>query len=289
MSKVALSILLGLSLIASQGVAQESDEIMYEDEVEYVDEYADEGDEGVEYADDADAIEYADEGDEIADNEAYDASQSAIRNDKSADNTDITRWVDSEADIKRKQARAKKQAQQDKDYQFSIVRQRSGFFMGLGLGYSSPYLIPQKFKGPPEGPLVFGGGADLFLGYQQAFNHYSGIRFYGEFDYRFLGYGLMHQYGGRGNIDLYIEGNMGRNYTETLGFFFGIGGGYTNHQTISVAFRGGLHSVIGTHHRIEFLGQYSQYFTGQTLNATNAATLKNYGTLDFWTRYSYLF
>ncbi|MGX2982343.1 hypothetical protein [Helicobacter sp. 23-1045] len=262
MSKVALSILLGLSLIASQGVAQESDEIMYEDEVEYVDEYADEGDEGVEYADDADAIEYADEGDEVADNEAYDASQSAIRNDKSADNTDITRWVDSEADIKRKQARAKQKAKESKEYQFSLTRKRSGFFLGAGIGGGAGLSLSALQNANVNNTSNLNGTLNAFLGYQLAFNRNSGIRFTGEFEYSINAItanqkmSAVNGFRGLGYADLYVEGDMGRNYTETLGVFLGLGAGYArlgNAGSASGLFQLGIHTVIGTHHRFEII------------------------------------
>lgn len=295
MNKMALILVLGLNLVVSQVFAQAEDEVVYEEDgveyvedgVEYEDEYADEGvveeDEGV--VDDG----VVDDG--TYEDDAYDTQTNARKND-SVDATDITRWTDSKEDIARKQARAKRKAEQEAEYNQSIKRRRSGLFLGVGVGYSASKLS-NAFKSLPSNM----GGLGLFIGYQHAFNEYSGLRVYGE------GNSIINMaacqenskcvnvYGrALANLDFYLEGNMGRNYTETLGFFFGLGAGYvansiyniTKHTTsftplwaLNVNY--GVHTILGTHHRLELYGR------------TNTMYTYSGGALDIWLRYSYMF
>lgn len=308
MNKMALIILLGLNLVVAQVFAQ-----AYEDEVIYEED-------GVEYVDEgADINEGVDEGEYIADDDAYDEAynddavepqpNTAMRSNESVDATDITRWVDSEEDIAKKEARIKRKAQQEAEYNQSIKRKRSGLFFGGGMGYSGVSNLSNLLTVTTNGV-----GLGVFVGYQQAFNEYSGIRFYGEFDYN-LGNGIFvaaldgkvynavnTHWKGLGNIDFYLEGNMGRNYTETLGFFFGLGAGYMynrilsnstthNYHLIAMNINFGLHTILGTHHRIELFGRLYPYITPANAgSSTNISSISSAGlNMDAWIRYSYMF
>lgn len=304
MNKIALILLLGLNLVVAEAIAQDKYEDGEEIEI-YEEEIGDEiateadtgGDEDVgdsEYYDIGNATQ-AGESDEAFEDDVIEAN-TAIRGGDSADSTDITRWRYTEEEIAKKEATAKKKAQQEAEYNQSITRKRSGMFFGLGMGYSSA-SISDLIKRMSSAGL----GLGVFVGYQQAFNTYSGIRAYGEFDYN-LGKGIfVGQIDGEtykayntmwkalGNIDFYIEGNMGRNFTETLGLFFGIGAGYIFNQgekggksshLVAMTLNLGIHTIIGTHHRIEVFGR--MYPVGKSIDEIT----KN---ADAWLRYSYMF
>lgn len=285
MNKMALIILLGLNLVVAQAFAQAyEDEVVYEDGVEYVDEGVDEG------------IDEVDEVEDIADNGAYDDGayepqpNTAMRSNESVDATDITRWVDSEEDIARRKARAKREAQQEAEYKQNLTRQRSGGFIGLGTGYSA--LAVLKIPGASEYLSLKGAGLGLLIGYQHALNMYSGFRIYVEGDVNFnkgvfwgkaqnTPYSTDLAIKALGNVDFYLEGNMGRNYTETLGVFVGLGAGYIyepsyKNNMAALTVNGGFHSIILTHNRIELFARiYPLYNLAQNM--------------DIWLRYSYMF
>lgn len=285
MNKIALILLLGLNLAIAETIAQdEYDEVeVYEEESEAVAG----GNEAVVYEGDSDEYDA-----EVAlpDDDAFEAN-TAIRGGDSVDSTDITRWNYTEEEILRKEALAKKQAEHNEKYKKSIEdRRRSGLFFGLGIGYSGAGNFKDLFKLSTSG---FGGG--VFLGYQQAFNEYSGFRAYGEVDYNTLNGVVVgtfnnkihkeHKLKALANIDFYFEGTMG-NAIETLGGFIGVGGGWisknlfskSSDHALALALNFGIHSVISTHHRIEVFSRVTPWGTGE--NDINT---------DIWLRYSYMF
>lgn len=288
MNKMALIVLLGLNLVVSQAFAQ-----MYEDEVVYDDgvEYVDEGEDVVADMDEDEDIAEAEDGAYNDNDGVYEPQpNTAMRSNESVDATDITRWTDSEEDIARRKARAKREAQQELEYKQNLTRQRSGAFIGLGTGYSS--LAVLKIPGASEYLSLKGAGLGVLIGYQHALNMYSGFRIYAEGDVNFnkgvfwgkasgTAYSTDLAIKALGNVDFYLEGNMGRNYTETLGVFVGLGAGYiyepsykTNMAALTV--NGGFHSIILTHNRIELFARiYPLYNVAQNM--------------DIWLRYSYMF
>lgn len=267
MNKIALILLLGLSLVVTETIAQdeyddEEVEMVYEEELaDYDDEYEIEG-------------------------------STAIRGSGGSVSTDITRWNYTEEEIAKKEAKAQKQAQREEEYEKSIEdRRRSGLFFGLGIGYSGGGgNFKNLFK-----LQAHGIGAGVFVGYQQAFNQYAGFRAYGEVDYNAVNgtvYGKIggdtekeHRLKALANIDFYFEGNMGYNI-ETLGAFIGVGGGFIGQNFFSkgsnyafaLAVNFGIHSVISTHHRIEVF-----------MRVTPSLTSKTSDMADVWLRYSYMF
>lgn len=307
MNKIALILLLGFSFVVAENI--DADEYA-DDEVEYVEEYdevvADDeaGDEGY-----ADNEEYIEEVGNVADEYTEDSASPKARGNMTNDATDITRWTYSEQDLAKKAASAKRKAKQEAEYKQSIKRKRSGLFFGGGVGYSGLNLSNLSLERLLS---VQGVGLGVFVGYQQAFNEYSGIRFYGEFDYN-LGNGVFianidgttytapnTNWKGLGNIDFYLEGNMGRNYTETLGFFFGLGAGYLydryvsnnkmhNHHLIAMNVNFGVHTILGTHHRIELFGRVYPYITDSNGAGSNNSSFSPGVNMDAWLRYSYMF
>lgn len=295
MNKIALILLLGVNLVVSQAFAQAEDEVMYEEDgVEYVEDDVEYTDEDVE-ADEGIVEEYEGEDEGVVDDGIYEEddleSNATMRNNESVDNTDITRWTDSAQDIARKQARAKREAQKEAEYKQNLTRKRRGGFIGLGTGYSA--LALSQIPGTNAYLQAKGAGLGIFVGYQHALNMYSGFRVYVEGDIN-LNKGV---FWGRAqdaprdvnlafkalaNFDMYLEGNMGRNYTETLGVFVGLGAGYIlepEYKTnmVAVTINSGVHSIILTHHRIELFARlYPQY------------SIKK-GNMDIWLRYSYMF
>lgn len=288
MNKIALILLLGLNLAVAETIAQdEYDEVeVYEEESGAVAG----GDEAVVYEGDSDESDEYDAEVALPDDDAFEAN-TAIRGGDSVDSTDITRWKYTEEEILKKEALAKKQAEHEERYKKSIEdRRRSGLFFGLGIGYSGAGNFKDLFKLSTSG---FGGG--VFLGYQQAFNEYSGFRAYGEVDYNTLNGVVVgtfenkvhkeHKLKALANIDFYFEGTMG-NAIETLGGFIGVGGGWisknlfskSSDHALALALNFGIHSVISTHHRIEVFSRVTPWGTGE--NDINT---------DIWLRYSYMF
>lgn len=241
----------------------------------------------------------------------------------SDDPSDITRWNYTEKEIARKEEIRKRQAEREAEYAKSLQRRRSGLFFGLGMGFSDTNL--KDLAGVLGGSLlgmqgeidVTGIGVGGFVGYQIAFNEYSGIRAYGEFDYN-LGNGIIVANAGEetvkadnniwkalGNIDFYLEGNMGRNQTETLGVFFGLGAGYIYYKggkgkksdgteatwkslhMIGLVVNYGIHTILGTNHRLEiFVRNYPFMRVEEGKTYTTDSFTSN---IDAWIRYSYMF
>lgn len=280
-------------------------------------------DEGDEFADEI--FESGDENEEYADETSDDTDDTLDYNAISGDGdgSDITRWNYSEQEIARKEEIRRRQAEREAEYAKSLQRRRSGLFFGLGMGFSDTTL--KDLAGVIGGSIlsmqgeinVTGIGVGGFVGYQQAFNEYSGIRAYGEFDYN-LGNGIIvAQVGGEtvkadnnlwkalGNIDFYLEGNMGRNQTETLGFFFGLGAGYIFYKggkgkdnaggnvtwkslhMVGLVVNYGIHTILGTNHRLElFVRNYPFIRVQEGQNYTTDSFKSN---IDAWIRYSYMF
>lgn len=241
----------------------------------------------------------------------------------SDDPSDITRWNYTEKEIARKEEIRKRQAEREAEYAKSLQRRRSGLFFGLGMGFSDTNL--KDLAGVLGGSLlgmqgeidVTGIGVGGFVGYQIAFNEYSGIRAYGEFDYN-LGNGIIvanvgdetvkadnNIWKALGNIDFYLEGNMGRNQTETLGVFFGLGAGYIYYKggkgkndagadvtwkslhLIGLVVNYGIHTILGTNHRLEIFVRNYPFMRVQT--GQNYTTDDFKSNIDAWIRYSYMF
>lgn len=241
----------------------------------------------------------------------------------SDDPSDITRWNYTEKEIARKEEIRKRQAEREAEYAKSLQRRRSGLFFGLGMGFSDTNL--KDLAGVLGGSLlgmqgeidVTGIGVGGFVGYQIAFNEYSGIRAYGEFDYN-LGNGIIvanvgdetvkadnNIWKALGNIDFYLEGNMGRNQTETLGVFFGLGAGYIYYKggkgkndagadvtwkslhLIGLVVNYGIHTILGTNHRLEIFVRNYPFMRVQT--GQNYTTDNFTSNIDAWIRYSYMF
>lgn len=241
----------------------------------------------------------------------------------SDDPSDITRWNYTEKEIARKEEIRKRQAEREAEYAKSLQRRRSGLFFGLGMGFSDTNL--KDLAGVLGGSLmgmqgeidVTGIGVGGFVGYQIAFNEYSGIRAYGEFDYN-LGNGIIvanvgdetvkadnNIWKALGNIDFYLEGNMGRNQTETLGVFFGLGAGYIYYKggkgkrdngqdvtwkslhLIGLVVNYGIHTILGTNHRLELFVRNYPFMRVQT--GQNYTTDDFKSNIDAWIRYSYMF
>lgn len=241
----------------------------------------------------------------------------------SDDPSDITRWNYTEKEIARKEEIRKRQAEREAEYAKSLQRRRSGLFFGLGMGFSDTDLkgLAGVFGGSMfnmSGRIdVMGIGIGGFAGYQIAFNEYSGIRAYGEFDYN-LGNGIIvatvgdetvkadnNLWKALGNIDFYLEGNMGRNQTETLGLFFGLGAGYIFYKggkgknnagaevtwkslhLIGLVVNYGIHTILGTNHRLEIFVRNYPFMRVQT--GQNYKTDDFKSNIDAWIRYSYMF
>ncbi len=241
----------------------------------------------------------------------------------SDDPSDITRWNYTEKEIARKEEIRKRQAEREAEYAKSLQRRRSGLFFGLGMGFSDTDLkgLAGVFGGSMfnmSGRIdVMGIGIGGFAGYQIAFNEYSGIRAYGEFDYN-LGNGIIvatvgdetvkadnNLWKALGNVDFYLEGNMGRNHTETLGLFFGLGAGYIFYKggkgkndagqevtwkslhLIGLVVNYGIHTILGTHHKLELFVRNYPFIRVQT--GQNYTTDSFTSNMDAWIRYSYMF
>lgn len=287
-------------------------------------------DEDIEFASD-DSAEYIDDGEEYTegtigettDDSAVELSGETVDYGTSDDPSDITRWSYTEKEIARKEEIRKRQAEREAEYAKSLQRRRSGLFFGLGMGFSDTNL--KDLAGVLGGSLlgmqgeidVTGIGVGGFVGYQIAFNEYSGIRAYGEFDYN-LGNGIIvanvgdetvkadnNIWKALGNIDFYLEGNMGRNQTETLGVFFGLGAGYIYYKggkgkkkdgteatwkslhMIGLVVNYGIHTILGTNHRLElFVRNYPFMRVEAGQNYTTDSFTSN---IDAWIRYSYMF
>ena len=356
MRKIAFILLVGFGFTLSQAVAQDEEEVIeyveeYDDDAgsasdstnnsandesiattsdEAIDETIDdeaqlEPLDDIEFASDENA-EYVDDGEEYTeettsqstDETATELSSEYESND---DTSDITRWNYTEKEIARKEEIRRRQAEREAEYAKSLTRRRSGLFFGLGMGFSDTTL---KDLGGVLGGAVLGGeldvtgiGVDGFVGYQQAFNEYSGIRAYGEFDYN-LGNGIIVANVGNetikadnniwkalGNIDFYLEGNMGRNQTETLGVFFGLGAGYIYYKggkgkndagaevtwkslhMIGFVVNYGIHTILGTNHRLELFVRNYPFIRVQEGNNYTADSFTS--NIDAWIRYSYMF
>ena len=281
----------------------------------------------IEFASDEDT-EYVDDGEEYTEettSDSTDDSELGLSSDYEGndDTSDITRWHYTEKEIARKEEIRRRQAEREAEYAKSLQRRRSGLFFGLGMGFSDTNL--KDLGGILGGSMlgltgeidVTGIGVGGFVGYQQAFNEYSGIRAYGEFDYN-LGNGIIvakvdnetikadnNIWKALGNIDFYLEGNMGRNQTETLGVFFGLGAGYIYYKggkgknnagaevtwkslhMIGLVVNYGIHTILGTNHRLEiFVRNYPfiRVQTGQQYTTDNFTS-----NIDAWIRYSYMF
>lgn len=297
-----------------------------------------EGDDGVdgvrlepldeeEFADEiieSDSGEYAEETvGASSDDSATEISGESTDYTTSDDPSDITRWNYTEKEIARKEEIRKRQAEREAEYAKSLQRRRSGLFFGLGMGFSDTNL--KDLAGVLGGSLlgmqgeldVTGIGVGGFIGYQIAFNEYSGIRAYGEFDYN-LGNGIIvanvgdetvkadnNIWKALGNIDFYLEGNMGRNQTETLGVFFGLGAGYIYYKggkgkndagaevtwkslhLIGLVVNYGIHTILGTNHRLELFVRNYPFMRVQT--GQNYTTDSFKSNIDAWIRYSYMF
>lgn len=293
-----------------------ADEVIDGDETsEYADEVID-GDETSEYAEDAIDDSLEDDTTALSSDESLDYSTSD-------DPSDITRWNYTEKEIARKEEIRKRQAEREAEYAKSLQRRRSGLFFGLGMGFSDTNL--KDLGGVLGGSMlgmsgeidVQGIGVGGFAGYQIAFNEYSGIRAYGEFDYN-LGNGIIvakvenetvkadnNIWKALGNIDFYLEGNMGRNMTETLGVFFGLGAGYIFYKggkgkdsngsevtwkslhMVGLVVNYGIHTVLGTNHRLELFVRNYPFMRVQT--GQNYKTDDFKSNIDAWIRYSYMF
>lgn len=331
MKKIALILaLLGLNLAIANDDMNDNglneDNTQYEDTYNNTDNNTDETDKNVlnndnMQSDDANANDNVDEYNDnstIDENNEADMSndvsnddgtqiQEDDNKDTQEDKTDITRWNYTEEELAAKKAKAEKKMQEEKEaYELSITRRRSGMFLGGGMGYSGTGIkaLADTVTGNSN---VNGIGLGIFLGYQDAFNEYAGVRIYGEFDYN-LGTGIFYanvQNGdtlrmdgnimkGLGNVDFYLEGDMGRNGTETLGAFLGLGAGYMYYagnadnnkvQSVLMAINAGVHTIIGDNNRIEVFLRWYPFIKG--VKATNKTEVS--GTSDVWLRYSYIF
>lgn len=242
----------------------------------------------------------------------------------SDDKSDITRWNYTEKEIIKKEKIRQRQAEREAEYEKSISRRRSGLFFGVGMGFSDTTIkgLANSFasgflSGGGDGMSVMGIGVGAFAGWQVAFNEYAGVRMYGEFDYN-LGKGIIlakvgdesikadnNLWKALGNVDFYLEGSMGRNQTETLGFFFGLGAGYIFYKggkgkkdgggdvtwkslhMIGFVVNYGIHTILGTNHRIElFVRNYPFMRVEAEKTYTNSDFTAN---MDAWLRYSYMF
>lgn len=242
----------------------------------------------------------------------------------SDDKSDITRWNYTEKEIIKKEKIRQRQAEREAEYEKSVSRRRSGLFFGVGMGFSDTTIkgLADSFasgflSGGGDGMSVMGIGVGAFAGWQVAFNEYAGVRMYGEFDYN-LGKGIILAKVGNesikadnnlwkalGNVDFYLEGSMGRNQTETLGVFLGLGAGYIFYKggsgkdnnggdvtwqslhMIGFVVNYGIHTILGTNHRIElFVRNYPfmRVQTGQKYKNSNFTA-----NMDAWLRYSYMF
>lgn len=242
----------------------------------------------------------------------------------SDDKSDITRWNYTEKEIIKKEKIRQRQAEREAEYEKSISRRRSGLFFGVGMGFSDTTIkgLANSFasgflSGGGDGMSVMGIGVGAFAGWQVAFNEYAGVRMYGEFDYN-LGKGIIlakvddesikadnNLWKALGNVDFYLEGSMGRNQTETLGVFLGLGAGYIFYKggkgkrygvgdvtwkslhMIGFVVNYGIHTILGTNHRIElFVRNYPfmRVQTGDTYKNSDFTT-----NMDAWLRYSYMF
>lgn len=317
MKKIALILaLLGLNLaIANDDM---NDNGLNEDNTQYEDDYDYNATDDANYADDTnDNANYADDINEADDtNYTNNVAPANPKDSKQAqkgqeDKTDITRWNYTEEELAAKKAKADKKMQEEKEaYELSITRRRSGMFLGGGMGYSGTGIkaLADTVTGNSN---VDGIGLGIFLGYQKAFNEYAGLRVYGEFDYN-LGTGIFYAkvnngdtlrmdgniMKGLGNVDFYLEGNMGRNGTETLGAFLGLGAGYmyyagndTNNkvQSILMTINAGIHTIIGDNNRIEVFLRWYPFIKGLKAPAAGTNATSVTGTSDVWLRYSYIF
>ena len=282
----------------------------------------------IEFASDEDT-EYVDDGEEYTEettSDSTDDSELGLSSDYEGndDTSDITRWHYTEKEIARKEEIRKRQAEREAEYEKSISRRRSGLFFGVGMGFSDTTIkgLASSFasgflSGGGDGMSVMGIGVGAFAGWQVAFNEYAGVRMYGEFDYN-LGKGIIlakvgdesikadnNLWKALGNVDFYLEGSMGRNQTETLGFFFGLGAGYIFYKggsgkkdggaevtwkslhMIGLVVNYGIHTILGTNHRIELFVRNYPFMRVQT-NTTykNSDFTTN---MDAWLRYSYMF
>lgn len=229
--------------------------------------------------------------------------------ENNATNTnDITRWEYSEQDLEMQEKREAYKAKVQEEYNMSITRKRSGYFLGGGLGYARAGS-DNIFEG--KGLLnVNGIGAELVTGYQRAFNEYSGTRFYAGVGYN-LGNGVfVASSGGKTetakanifkahiDIDFYLEGSMGRNNTETLGAFLGLGGGYIHYRG-SDDYKGfrefallvnlGLHTIINNNNKVELFARVYPFVKNPTNGTANNAKFDITSNVDFMIRYLYLF
>lgn len=352
MRNIALALLLGMNLMLSQAIIED-----VEEEIEYIEEYEDDvgtadstakdntptktsnttdtanDDEAMlvpldedEFAedviDDGEAMEVSEESTDDESDES-DESDSGWAVGNTDDTSDITRWHYTEEEIAKKEKIRQRQAEREAEYAKSLTRRRSGLFFGLGMGFSDTNL--KDLGGVLGGSMlgmsgeidVTGIGVGGFAGWQQAFNEYSGIRAYGEFDYN-LGNGIIvaktenetikadnNIWKALGNIDFYLEGNMGRNQTETLGVFFGLGAGYIYYKggkgkddngnevtwqslhMIGLVVNYGIHTILGTNHRLELFVRNYPFIRVQT--GKNYTTDSFTSNIDAWIRYSFMF
>lgn len=252
--------------------------------------------------------------------DSTDDSNKSDKTTSNKDKPDITLWNYTDEEIKAKKEKADKKAKEEQEaYELNITRKRSGVFLGVGMGYSGTGANVIS----SNGSRINGIGLGLLLGYQQAFNMYSGLRAYGEFDYNLgtgvfradIGDGTKYKMDstilkGLGNLDIYLEGNMGRNGTETLGAFLGLGVGYmryagndTNYsvKAVMMTLNTGIHTIIGSNNRIEIFLRWYPFITKKKDDAANngaaaapaAPATDNKAvfstTTDIWLRYSYIF
>lgn len=237
----------------------------------------------------------------------------------SDDKSDITRWNYTEKEIVKKEKIRQKQAEREAEYEKSIARRRSGIFFGGGMGFSDTSIkgladsFTSGFLG--DGMNMMGIGLGAFAGWQIGFNEYAGVRMYGEFDYN-LGKGVIvaktdsttvradnNLWKALGNVDFYLEGSMGRNQTETLGVFLGIGAGYIYYKggeaennvryeslhMIGFVVNYGIHTILGTNHRLELFVRNYPFIKVQAGQQNNNATANYTANMDAWLRYSYMF
>lgn len=282
----------------------------------------------IEFASDEDA-EYVDDGEEYTEettSDSTDDSELGLSSDYEGndDTSDITRWHYTEKEIARKEEIRKRQAEREAEYEKSVSRRRSGLFFGVGMGFSDTTIkgLADSFasgflSGGGDGMSVMGIGVGAFAGWQVAFNEYAGVRMYGEFDYN-LGKGIIlakvgdesikadnNLWKALGNVDFYLEGSMGRNQTETLGVFLGLGAGYIFYKggkgkkdgggdvtwkslhMIGFVVNYGIHTILGTNHRIELFVRNYPFMRVETgVNYKNSDFTAN---MDAWLRYSYMF
>ncbi|RDU65663.1 hypothetical protein [Helicobacter sp. MIT 14-3879] len=299
MKKIALIIaLLGLNLaIANENIATNDE--LNDDNAEYL------------YEDD-DSDEIVDNNENI-NNEDIDVNSDAKEyskdnNDKQEDFRDITRWQYTQEELINKEEKAAKKAKREEEYKKSITRKRSGMFVGGGIGASNADLSVTTTTQQSASMNGLGLGVDLFVGYQKAFNDYSGLRTYVEVADSF-GTGVFYaktQDGttykadsnllkGIANIDVYLEGSMGRNNSETLGVFLGLGVAYMRYNgndniqsfnAVSLVMNGGIHTIIANNHRIELLVRWHPFIKADKAANGNATFI---GNMESFVRYSYMF